>query len=59
MSEQPTKDALCADCAGFDIEWMYMCHTHKVEFCRGCACPYCAEDDYDDCGEDTDVRSSP
>lgn len=39
----------CADCGGYDIEWMYRCFKHKgVEFCRGCECPFCAEDDFDD-----------
>lgn len=38
----------CADCGGFDIEWMYVCHKHRIEFCRGCACPFCAEEDEDD-----------
>jgi hypothetical protein len=45
-------ESICADCGGYDIEWMYRCHTHKgVEYCRGCSCPYCdeeaAEADYD------------
>lgn len=35
----------CADCGGFDIEWMYKCHKHGAEYCRGCSCPYCVEDD--------------
>jgi hypothetical protein len=40
---------ICADCGGFDIEWMYRCHTHKgVEYCRGCSCPYCDEESADD-----------
>lgn len=43
---------ICADCGGWDIEWMRQCHKHKgVEFCRGCECPYCAEealDEYED-----------
>lgn len=44
----------CSDCGGFDIEWMYRCDKHKgVEFCRGCECPFCAEDDLDD-GDDDD-----
>lgn len=44
---------MCADCAGFDIEWMHQCHKHKgVQFCRGCACPYCAEEAWDDYEED-------
>ena len=42
----------CAECGGFDIEWMYRCQTHKVDYCRGCACPYCAEDEADDYGDD-------
>lgn len=48
------SESVCADCGGFDIEWMYRCHKHKVEFCRGCSCPYCAEDDMcdDEPGED-------
>lgn len=42
-------DPMCADCAGWDIEWMYHCQKHKgVQYCRGCSCPYCAEDAYDD-----------
>lgn len=41
----------CADCGGFDIEWMHFCPEHKgVEFCRGCECPFCA----DEHGEDND-----
>lgn len=40
------KDEYCADCGGYDFEWMYHCHKHKgVIYCRGCECPYCAEDD--------------
>lgn len=39
----------CADCGGFDIEWMRQCFTHKgVQFCRACACPFCEEDELDD-----------
>lgn len=44
-------DSYCPDCGGFDIEWMYKCEKHGIEYCRGCSCPYCAEDDdidYDD-----------
>lgn len=41
------KDVNCADCGGFDVEWMSSCPIHKgVETCRGCECPYC-EDDWD------------
>lgn len=35
----------CADCGGFDFEWMHVCDKHRIEYCRGCECPYCAEDD--------------
>lgn len=47
--EQPTSDPMCADCGGWDIEWMCQCHKHKgVQFCRGCSCPYCDEEAWDD-----------
>jgi len=43
------KDNNCADCGGFDVEWMHICPVHKgVEFCRGCECPYCDEDEEDE-----------
>lgn len=45
-SEQ--RFANCADCGGFDIEWMYKCHKHGLEYCRGCACPECADEEWDD-----------
>lgn len=54
---------MCSDCGGWDIEWMHHCHKHKgVQFCRGCACPDCAEDDlnadvdnaYRDMGDERD-----
>jgi len=36
----------CADCGGYDLEWMYQCHKHLgVWFCRGCECPFCADED--------------
>lgn len=39
----------CADCGGFDVEWMYSCQKHKgVEYCRGCSCPFCDEDALDE-----------
>ena len=39
-------DTYCADCGGFDIEWMYKCEKHMgVECCPGCECPLCADDD--------------
>lgn len=43
------KEPICADCGGWDIEWMRTCTKHKgVEYCRGCDCPYCAEEDDED-----------
>lgn len=36
----------CDDCGGFDIEWMYRCSRHGTEYCRGCDCPFCEEDEY-------------
>lgn len=39
---------LCADCGGFDVEWMYKCHKHGLEYCRGCSCPECDEERWDD-----------
>lgn len=35
---------ICADCGGFDVEWMRYCSTHNVEYCRGCDCPWCSEE---------------
>lgn len=44
-----SKEKVCADCGGWDIEWMYQCRVHlHVEYCRGCECPVCAEGDDDD-----------
>lgn len=43
---------MCADCAGFDIEWMYKCDKHRTEYCRGCACPECADEAWDAREED-------
>ena len=38
-------DQMCADCGGFDVEWMHECHKHQgVMFCRGCSCPFCEEE---------------
>lgn len=48
---------MCADCGGWDIEWMRKCHKHGLEYCRGCSCPSCDEDDddfYDEDQEDFD-----
>lgn len=41
---------MCADCAGFDLEWMKKCPKHGCETCRGCSCPCCLEEEMD--GED-------
>ena len=38
-------DEYCADCGGFDVEWMYKCHKHGTTYCRGCSCPICDEED--------------
>lgn len=38
----------CADCGGFDVEWMYKCQKHGTWRCRGCSCPWCDEDAQDD-----------
>jgi hypothetical protein len=42
----------CDDCGGFDIEWMYRCAKHSTEYCRGCSCPLCTEESFDDYEED-------
>jgi hypothetical protein len=42
------KESRCADCGGFDIEWMYKCHRHGLEYCRGCSCPECYDELRDD-----------
>lgn len=47
------NQVMCADCAGFDVEWMRQCHKHKgVQFCRGCSCPHCVEEAWGDYEED-------
>lgn len=38
----------CADCGGFDLEWMYRCEKHGAEYCRGCECPACFDDEDED-----------
>lgn len=46
-------DQICSDCAGFDLEWMYHCKKHNTLRCRGCSCPECSQeawDDYEECG---------
>lgn len=52
------KLPLCADCGGFDVEWMYRCQKHGHQYCRGCSCPACDEekgDSYEDYGHDPDL----
>jgi hypothetical protein len=41
-------DKYCADCGGYDYEWMYKCPRHGVEHCRGCSCPECGDELRDD-----------
>jgi hypothetical protein len=48
MTEPLTTDPLCADCGGFDVEWMRRCAKHGVEYCRHCVCPWCDEEAADD-----------
>lgn len=43
---------VCADCGGFDVEWMYRCNKHGLEYCCGCSCPSCEEDRWDEYEED-------
>jgi hypothetical protein len=47
-----TANQICSDCAGFDIEWMYRCEKHNTWRCRGCACPECSAEEWDDYYED-------
>ena len=42
------SDENCADCGGFDIEWMHKCFKHGAFYCCGCECPYCADDAYEE-----------
>ncbi len=43
-------DQNCADCGGFDIEWMHHCNKHAgVYYCRGCDCPVCEGEWEEDC----------
>lgn len=50
-------DEYCADCAGFDVEWMKECPKHKgVHLCRGCQCPWCLEEEGDD--DDYDIAEA-
>lgn len=43
---------ICADCGGFDLEWMHRCAKHGAEYCRGCECPACVDDAWDELEED-------
>ena len=46
------SDPICADCAGYDYEWMKTCKKHGCETCRGCSCPWCDEESFHDYEED-------
>lgn len=46
----------CADCGGIDIEWMYKCQKHGLEYCRGCSCPECDEEYEDDYPEQKEAN---
>lgn len=49
----PNKETMCAYCGGIDFEWMHRCGKHPgIEFCRGCYCPECIEDELDEALED-------
>ena len=45
-------ESTCADCGGWDVEWMYRCQKHGLEYCRGCSCPECDGEQYDDRPDD-------
>jgi len=32
---------------------MYRCGKHGTEYCRGCSCPICAEEEWDEYEEDS------
>ncbi len=54
------SEYVCADCGGFDVEWMYSCPKHKgVYYCRGCDCPFCEEDPDPDDWPDEDWTDEP
>jgi hypothetical protein len=42
----------CADCGGFHVEWMYRCHKHGTDYCKGCSCPVCEDESFDEYEED-------
>ena len=39
------EDSYCADCGGYDVEWMHYCKEHKAHYCRGCDCPECEREE--------------
>jgi len=53
-------DNMCADCGGFDVEWMNSCKKHKgIKVCRACECPECLDDELDDENFDDGYGHSP
>ena len=48
IEQDRRADPMCVDCGGWDIEWMYKCHRHGLEYCRGCSCPECDEEELDE-----------
>ena len=40
----PVSIPPCADCGGFDYEWMHRCQEHLCWYCRGCTCPECGRE---------------
>ena len=46
--EMPNGDIFCDDCGGWDVEWMRRCKKHGTHYCRGCECPVCAEDKWEE-----------
>lgn len=51
-------NVMCADCGGFDVEWMRRCQKHGTEYCRGCDCPHCADEAHDDLEEESLQREA-
>ena len=41
----------CADCGGQDLEWMHKCYKHNLYYCRGCECPDCRDENYEEAME--------
>ena len=46
------SDRYCDDCAGYDIEGFRTCKKHGTQLCRGCSCPVCDDEAWDDYEED-------